>query len=415
MRILMLAPECVAGPGGTPRCVAGRVHGLAALGHEVVLVTYPFGEDIRAPGLRIVRVPRSRLIGRVPVGPSFSKLMQDIPLFRTAARMLREERFDLLHTHEEAGWFGIRLSRRAGIPHLYDMHSSLPEGFRNYGWHLGPLDSAIRAAERWVLRNVDGVIAICPALAEHAASVAPGLRITVIENSPFDMISGRDDLPGDGEASEANAPPLYCGGFERNQGVDMLARAVALCPDLPPVDVYGGRPDQVERARRMAEKCGAGGRLRFLGAAPFLDTWEASRRAAVLLSPRIAGTNVPSKIYHYLRAGRPIVATDVPAHRQVLDESCAILTKADPLDFSEGLRRALSDAELSARIAAAARKRYEERYTFAAYLEALRSALSPWTGEADGLAGEPSKGSRLASRKKDRESVAVGNRAADRG
>ncbi|MCX7806253.1 MAG: glycosyltransferase, partial [Planctomycetota bacterium] len=376
-------PECVAGPYGTPRCGAGRIHGLLALGHDVVLATYPFGEDIRAPGLRIVRAPHAPLVRRVPVGPSVSKLLQDIPLFRTAARLLREERFDLLHTHEEAAYFGVFLARRAGIPHLYDMHSSLPEGFGNYGWHLGPLLPVVRAAERWVLRNVDGAIAVCPVLAGHARSIAPGLRVTVVENAPFDMLSGRDDLPEEGDApGKAEAPPLYCGGLDRNQGADLLIRAAAIGQDLPPVEVYGGRPDQVEAARRMAESLGIADRIRLRGQAPFDVVWGAMRRSSALLSPRASGTNVPSKVYYYLRAGRPIVATDIPAHRQVLDGSCALLVRPDPEEFAAGLARVLNDQALASAMASAARRRYEERHTFRTYLEGLRTALAPWTGGA---------------------------------
>ena len=45
--------------------------------------------------------------------------------------------------------------------------------------------------------------------------------------------------------------------------------------------------------------------------------------ASVLVSPRSHGSNFPLKIFDYLAAGKPIVATDVPAHRAVLDNSLA--------------------------------------------------------------------------------------------
>ena len=49
--------------------------------------------------------------------------------------------------------------------------------------------------------------------------------------------------------------------------------------------------------------------------------------ADVLVSPRSLGTNTPLKIYQYLRSGRPIVATRLLTHTQVLDDEVAILTE----------------------------------------------------------------------------------------
>ena len=51
--------------------------------------------------------------------------------------------------------------------------------------------------------------------------------------------------------------------------------------------------------------------------------------ADVLVSPRSSGTNTPLKIYQYLRSGRPIVATRLLTHTQVLDDEVAILTDGD--------------------------------------------------------------------------------------
>jgi len=55
MRILMLAPEPIYTPRGTPIAVLNRCRALTALGQEVDLVTYPVGQDVAVPGPEAAR------------------------------------------------------------------------------------------------------------------------------------------------------------------------------------------------------------------------------------------------------------------------------------------------------------------------------------------------------------------------
>jgi glycosyltransferase involved in cell wall biosynthesis len=76
--------------------------------------------------------------------------------------------------------------------------------------------------------------------------------------------------------------------------------------------------------------------------------------ASILVSSRNHGGNFPLKIFDYLAAGKPIVATDVPAHRAVLDDSLALLVCPSADAMAEGLIKVLRDRELADRLAAAA-------------------------------------------------------------
>ena len=62
------------------------------------------------------------------------------------------------------------------------------------------------------------------------------------------------------------------------------------------------------------------------------------------------GTNTPLKIYQYLRSGRPIVATRLLTHTQVLSDEVAVLTPATPEGFAEGILRVLADQESASAI-----------------------------------------------------------------
>ena len=61
----------------------------------------------------------------------------------------------------------------------------------------------------------------------------------------------------------------------------------------------------------------------------------------VLISPRISGTNTPMKIYTYMASGKPIVASNIPAH-DILKNS-GIIGKQDILDYQRGINEALTN------------------------------------------------------------------------
>ncbi|MBF6592206.1 MAG: glycosyltransferase, partial [Ktedonobacterales bacterium] len=119
MRILMVAPEPFFQPRGTPFSVFHRARALGRLGHEIDLVTYPIGEAVSLPRVRIIRSGRVPFLRRVKIGPSLAKIPLDALLLVRTVGMLLRHRYDCIHTHEEAGLFGAILSRVFRLPHIY--------------------------------------------------------------------------------------------------------------------------------------------------------------------------------------------------------------------------------------------------------------------------------------------------------
>lgn len=95
--------------------------------------------------------------------------------------------------------------------------------------------------------------------------------------------------------------------------------------------------------------------------------------ATALVSPRSSGTNTPLKIYQYLRSGRPIVATRLRTHTQVLHDDVSILTPATPEGLAAGLMRAITDPE-AASIGVRARELANTKYSDEAFVEKTRRA-----------------------------------------
>ena len=75
-------------------------------------------------------------------------------------------------------------------------------------------------------------------------------------------------------------------------------------------------------------------------------------------------------------AGKPIIATDISSHTQVLDSDCAILVPPDPAAWAQALGVCLLQPENGKRLAENARGRAEQRHTRSAYENTLLSAYS---------------------------------------
>src|SRR5215218_3496383 len=98
MRILMIAPEPFFEPRGTPFSEYHRIRALGDLGHDVDLVTYPFGSEVTLPRLRVFRSLRPPFLNGVRIGPSFAKLPLDALLTVTALRRALTGRYDAVHS-----------------------------------------------------------------------------------------------------------------------------------------------------------------------------------------------------------------------------------------------------------------------------------------------------------------------------
>ncbi|PYR78079.1 MAG: hypothetical protein DMF86_06850 [Acidobacteria bacterium] len=389
MRILMIAPEPFFEPRGTPFSEYHRIRALLELGHTVDLVTYPFGRDVAMPGLRVFRCARPPFIRNVRIGPSPAKIPLDLTLTVTALRRAMRDRYDAVHSHEEGSFIGVLLASVLGIPHLYDMHSSLPQQLTNFDYSRSRTLAALFGwMERFVIRRSRVVIVICPRLEDVVRAIDAAVPSVLIENAP-----GSGDAPTAGSGAavraalglDATSPLiLYTGTFEAYQGLDLLfasmRRVMLERPDARLV-LAGGRPEQIAAARAQAETAGIAAITVFAGQRPAEEIPAFLDAADVLVSPRSAGMNTPLKIYQYLRSGRPIVATRLVTHTQVLDDDIAFLTEATPEGFGAGILRAITHPAEARSVGARAREIAETRYSYDSYLAKTRQACVHLFGE----------------------------------
>jgi len=395
MRILMIAPQPVFSPRGTPFSVVHRARALINLGHQVDLVTYPFGVDPGVEGLRIFRCRRPIGVHEVPVGPSVRKIRTDIALATLAWKTALHGSYDLLHTHEEAGALGVFLRRRLGIPHLYDMHSSLPQQFHNFGrYDYRFVVSVFERLERFMLDGADGLIVICDALAQRAREMGYEGPMQLIENT-LDFAVGEDAeerMPALRARLDLGDGPIvvYTGTLERYQGMDLLLESVPMVarsvPGVRFLIVGGSAPDSAALGRKASE-LGVSDNVVTIPAVPPHEVHLYHRLADLLVTTRTRGTNTPLKLYQYLRSGRPMVATSIFSHTQVLDDRCAELVDPDRDAISAGILRLVDDPARCESLANTASAIAREQYGEEAYYRRLESLLEQLqTGESTSAA-----------------------------
>jgi glycosyltransferase involved in cell wall biosynthesis len=349
MRVLMISPHPVYSPRGTPISVFNRCLALCALGHEVDLVTYPVGEDRAVEGLRYVRA-KAPGIRSVAVGPSVRKLVLDaaVTLRSVQAALRGRGRYDVVHTHEEAGLFGPVLARLCGVPHVYDMGNDWTDVLCNYGLRpRNPITRVAGALEDTVIRQSDLVIAHFPLIADRVAVTSTTPVHTIfnisLEVDPDPVLAA---AIRDRWAPNGSKVILYSGTLEPYQGVSLLLQSMLDVARTHPeafLVVMGGRPDQVTELQRRVDGLGLTSAVSLLGTVPSALVPACLMAADVLVSPRERGRNTPLKIFSYLRSGRPIVATDIASHTQVLDEWSSVLVPPSAQGLALGIRSLLED------------------------------------------------------------------------
>lgn len=134
---------------------------------------------------------------------------------------------------------------------------------------------------------------------------------------------------------------VYAGHLYPWKGMDGIASAFRDIPEGVELAVVGGYPSDIERIKSIAGETRC---VRFVGQRPRAEvsTWLAAADAALL--PTSAKFEIgksytsPLKLFEYLAAGLPILASDVPSNHEILDESVARFFKPDDAqDFLQQL------------------------------------------------------------------------------
>ena len=385
LRVLVLAPQPFFQNRGTPIAIRLLATELAALGHETHLLVFHEGENVALPGVSLHRAAKIPGLGPIPPGFSFGKLVCDLALFGKACALMHRQSFDVVHACEEAVFLARLLKVIFGVPYIYDMDSSLPIQLIDKMPFCRHVAGPLQAAERMAVRSSVGVVAVCQALADIAQAAAPNKVVARLED--ISLLEDGSDEAGENLRELYNLPGtlfLYVGNLESYQGIDLMLSAFQLacsrgCPGN--LVIIGGSEATIDHYRRQAETLGIGARVIFHGPRPAVLLSGYLAQADVLVSPRTQGNNTPMKLYSYLDSGKAIIATNLPTHRQALDDSCACLTEANVESLAAGMERLAASPELCRQLGERGWRLARENYSLAAF----RRKLAAFYEEISGL------------------------------
>lgn len=390
MKILLLAPHPFYQERGTPIAVDLLLTVLSRRGDRVDVVTFHEGAEKTYPGVTLHRIPRLPGMRGIRPGFSFKKLVCDVFVLAKALRLAALGSYQVVHAVEESVFMAMLLRLCLRTPYVFDMDSSMPQQMTEKFRALAVFSPILKWFEGRAIRHALAVVPVCDALAELARPYAPRKLCLLRDVS----LLAPDHPPIGGQAGGGELPPalaalphpcfLYIGNLERYQGLDLLLDSFALLlksGGQASLVIAGGKEADIRHYREKAGMVGLGTNVRFLGPWPIGRMAELFALADVLVSPRIQGNNTPMKIYSYLQSGKPILATDLPTHTQVLSPDVAVLASPTPAGFAAGMRRLIKHPGQGRELARRAKALADAQYSFAVYERTVRE-LYAWIEHA---------------------------------
>lgn len=373
MNILLLAPHPFYQERGTPIAVDLLLRVLSNRGDAVDVVTFHEGENKTYAGVTIHRIPSLSWVRNIPPGFSWKKVVGDVFLTFKALRLAARKKFHIVHAVEESVFIAVIIRLLFRIPYVFDMDSSLPMQMVERAPVLSAVAPVLKFFEALAARKAFAVVAVCEALADIARS--GGARRVFILRDISLLSSGYAPPPANAQTERLDIEKpclMYIGNLEAYQGIDLMLKSFAgLTKAMPQafLAIIGGNEKTIAQYKRQSAMLGIAPRVRFFGPRPLMNMAQLFAQADILVSPRIKGINTPMKIYSYLQSGKPILATDLPTHTQVLDRSTALLAAPNPDDFSAAMLDLLQNPRSGRQLAERAAVLAGEKYSFSAYTE----------------------------------------------
>lgn len=284
------------------------------------------------------------------------------------ARLVRERGVRLIHSHGKgAGLYGRLVARALGVPAVHTLHGLHFEGYGASG------RAAYLIMERWLSRWTRVIVNV------SRAQEAEGLALRLFDRRQSRVVLNGVDVGRLAAAAldrwdarkalglPASGPVVGCAArFDRVKRLDMLLHAMARVSDPAVRVVLVGRGAEEARLHALAVSLGLGMRAVFPG--EIVDAARLFPAFDVYAAPS-AKEGLPLAVLEAMALGVPVLASDIPAHREVLGSASPGLVAGTPAGFAAALGELLADREARAALGAEqrtrARSEFDARHTLA--------------------------------------------------
>lgn len=272
--------------------------------------------------------------------------------------LLRQRAYDAIYIrHLNTASFFLRFKRYLHLPILFEAH----EIFFLTTDRPGKMEK-IKREEFKTYPRLDGIVSITRGLAQQMKEVF-SLQIpmaVVPDGVNLDFFGGVAREP-------RNQKITYVGQLYPWKGTGTLVEAMQYLPSGE-LHLIGGSQERIQDLREKAARLGVQDRVFFLGHVPPREVKRHLADSAVAVLPLTqdlisASFTSPLKLFEYMAARVPIVASDLPSTREVLSSgvNALLVQPNDPRALGEGIRRLLEDRSLAEGLA---QKAYEDVQEF---------------------------------------------------
>jgi glycosyltransferase involved in cell wall biosynthesis len=327
---------------------------LARAGFETHLIVGDGLGDALRDGVQI------HDIGAAPVGRLAR--MREQP--RRALEAVRRLDPASVHFHDpELLRLGVHVAREGRVA-IYDAHEDVPRQILTKQWIPAllrrPLSRVFERYENALVRRLSAVVAATPHIERRFLAVQP--RAISVCNYPLPQ----ELSPPAGEVPRENAV-CYVGGITRTRGIRELMAALDRLPDLQLI-LCGKFEDAALEGEVRSHA--AWSRVDYrgqVGRDGVRDAMARSRAGMVTLLPMPSYMDaLPIKMFEYMSAGLPVVASNFPLWREIVDDAgCGVCV--DPLDaaaVAAAIAQLLASPDTAQRMGIAGREAVAQRYNW---------------------------------------------------
>jgi len=347
-------------PGGGPQHVLDLAVALRARGWRPIVAGPRDGvlfERFVAAGIETVELRTDR------IAPA--------TLLRLT-RLVRAHGVRLVHSHDKgAGLYGRLAARRLGVPAVHTFHGIHFERYGPAGRRAYLAMERTLAAWTRVIVNVSRAqeaegLALGLFTRAQSRVVLNGIDAARLTTAALDRWDARKAL-----ALDTEAPVVGCAArFDPVKGLDVVLRAAAALGGAAPLVALIGRGPEEARLRALAAALGIADRVHFAGEIP-----EAARlfRAFDVYTAPSRKEGLPLAVLEAMALAVPVLASDIPAHRELLGAASGGLVAGTPEGFAAALRALLADAPARAQLGAENRTRARSEFDLREMVRAIEA------------------------------------------